>query len=235
MTGVEFADSALEALREADACVIVTEWPEFAELDWVQLGERMPGRLVVDGRNFLDPDAVRAAGLRLRGNRALSAPTMRPYHVRGGRAGADPGRRRGDAAASADLDHAQTGGPAGGPPVHRLHARVAARPRRRRGDPVLRLHGRRRPGGPGRRRRDGRQPALRRGAPAAGHRRRAEVRRGPAAGPLLHAQRRRPHRHRPDRPAAPARADRGARHAGADPGGGPLGLRPGPPRRRRWR
>ncbi len=67
MTGVEFADSAVEALREADACVIVTEWPEFAELDWVQLGEQMPGRLVVDGRNFLDPDAVRAAGFAYEG------------------------------------------------------------------------------------------------------------------------------------------------------------------------
>jgi hypothetical protein len=62
MTGVEFADSAVEALDGADACIIVTEWPEFGELDWAQLSERMAGRLVVDGRNFLDPDAVRGAG-----------------------------------------------------------------------------------------------------------------------------------------------------------------------------
>jgi UDPglucose 6-dehydrogenase len=62
MTGVEFADSAMEALDGADACIIVTEWPEFGELDWAQLCERMAGRLVVDGRNFLDPEAVRGAG-----------------------------------------------------------------------------------------------------------------------------------------------------------------------------
>src|SRR5437660_9130304 len=49
MTGVEFADTALQAVRGADACVIVTEWPEFAELDWSEVAERMPGRLVIDG------------------------------------------------------------------------------------------------------------------------------------------------------------------------------------------
>ncbi len=62
MTGVQFADRALDALADADACVIVTEWPEFAELDWTEVAERMRGNLVIDGRNFVDPDAVRAAG-----------------------------------------------------------------------------------------------------------------------------------------------------------------------------
>jgi len=62
MTGVEFSDSALHAVAGADACIIVTEWPEFAELDWSEVAARMSGRLVVDGRNFLDGDAVRAAG-----------------------------------------------------------------------------------------------------------------------------------------------------------------------------
>jgi UDPglucose 6-dehydrogenase len=62
MVGVEFADSALEALEGADAAVLVTEWPEFANLDWREVGERMRGRLLVDGRDFLDPEAVQAAG-----------------------------------------------------------------------------------------------------------------------------------------------------------------------------
>ncbi|HEY3728050.1 MAG TPA: UDP-glucose/GDP-mannose dehydrogenase family protein [Solirubrobacteraceae bacterium] len=62
MTGVEFADSTLEAVQGADACIIVTEWPEFGELDWNELRGRMAGQLVVDGRNFADPEAVRAAG-----------------------------------------------------------------------------------------------------------------------------------------------------------------------------
>ena len=62
MGGVEFADAALDALDGADACVLVTEWPEFAELDWAEVARRMSGRLVIDGRNFIDPDAVKAAG-----------------------------------------------------------------------------------------------------------------------------------------------------------------------------
>ena len=62
MSGVEFAGSALEAVQDADACILVTEWREFAELDWNEVAERMAGRLVVDGRNFIDADTVRAAG-----------------------------------------------------------------------------------------------------------------------------------------------------------------------------
>ncbi|MFZ0380500.1 MAG: UDP-glucose/GDP-mannose dehydrogenase family protein [Solirubrobacteraceae bacterium] len=62
MGGVEFADDALDAVGGADACVIVTEWPEFAELDWQEVAGRMSGNLVIDGRNFVDPDTVRAAG-----------------------------------------------------------------------------------------------------------------------------------------------------------------------------
>jgi UDPglucose 6-dehydrogenase len=63
MVGVEFADSALGALERADACVIVTEWPQFRDVDWREAAGRMAGGLVIDGRNFLDPQAVRAAGL----------------------------------------------------------------------------------------------------------------------------------------------------------------------------
>jgi len=67
MVGVQFADSALDALADADACVIVTEWPEFAELDWAAAAERMRGKLVIDGRNFVDPEAARAAGFAYEG------------------------------------------------------------------------------------------------------------------------------------------------------------------------
>jgi UDPglucose 6-dehydrogenase len=67
MPGVEFADSALGALDGADACILVTEWPEFAQLDWAAVRERMAGRLVVDGRNFANREAVRAAGFTYEG------------------------------------------------------------------------------------------------------------------------------------------------------------------------
>jgi UDPglucose 6-dehydrogenase len=67
MTGVEFADSALGALDGADACILVTEWPEFAELDWAAAKERMAGDLLVDGRNFADREAVTGAGFTYEG------------------------------------------------------------------------------------------------------------------------------------------------------------------------
>jgi UDPglucose 6-dehydrogenase len=67
MVGVEFADSALGALEGADACVVVTEWPEFKELDWTAAAERMAGRLVIDGRNFVAPERPRAAGFAYEG------------------------------------------------------------------------------------------------------------------------------------------------------------------------
>ena len=63
ISGIEFAGSAQEALTGADAAVLVTEWPEFAQLDLAEVARAMRGRLVVDGRNYLDPAAVRAAGL----------------------------------------------------------------------------------------------------------------------------------------------------------------------------
>ena len=67
MVGVEFADSALGALAGADACVIVTEWPEFAELDWAAAADAMNGRVVIDGRNFVDTKAVLASGFAYEG------------------------------------------------------------------------------------------------------------------------------------------------------------------------
>ena len=67
MPGVHFAPSALEALDDADAVVLVTEWPEFKQLDWDAAARRMRGRLVIDGRNVLDRDALRDAGFAFEG------------------------------------------------------------------------------------------------------------------------------------------------------------------------
>jgi UDPglucose 6-dehydrogenase len=67
MVGVELAATALEALQDADAAIIVTEWPEFGELDWSEVASRMSGRLVIDGRNFADPVVVREAGFEYEG------------------------------------------------------------------------------------------------------------------------------------------------------------------------
>jgi UDPglucose 6-dehydrogenase len=60
---VDMAASAMETLDGADAAILVTEWPEFAQLDWREVAKRMSNPLLVDGRNFLDPEAIRAAGI----------------------------------------------------------------------------------------------------------------------------------------------------------------------------
>jgi UDPglucose 6-dehydrogenase len=67
LPAVEMAPSALEALDGADAAVLVTEWPEFAELDWSEARERMANPLLIDGRNFLDPKRMREAGFEYEG------------------------------------------------------------------------------------------------------------------------------------------------------------------------
>jgi UDPglucose 6-dehydrogenase len=67
LPSVEFCDSAEQALEGAHAAILVTEWPEFAKLDWASLADRMANPLLIDGRNFLDPEKVRAAGFAYEG------------------------------------------------------------------------------------------------------------------------------------------------------------------------
>jgi len=63
MPALDYAASPLEALEGCDAAVLVTEWPELVGLDWNEARAAMRGRLIVDGRNALDGDRVREAGL----------------------------------------------------------------------------------------------------------------------------------------------------------------------------
>jgi UDPglucose 6-dehydrogenase len=65
--GVEPTGSVLEAVRGADAAVIVTEWPELRGLASAEVREAMANPLIVDGRNLLDPETVRAAGFAYEG------------------------------------------------------------------------------------------------------------------------------------------------------------------------
>jgi UDPglucose 6-dehydrogenase len=60
---IEILPTAMEALDGADAGVLVTEWPEFALLDWSEAARRMRNPLLIDGRNCLDAEEIRAAGL----------------------------------------------------------------------------------------------------------------------------------------------------------------------------
>lgn len=59
---LELAESAYDAADGAHCLVLCTAWQEFRELDLEKLGELVAFRLIVDGRNFLDPQVVVAAG-----------------------------------------------------------------------------------------------------------------------------------------------------------------------------
>ncbi|ARA97464.1 MULTISPECIES: UDP-glucose dehydrogenase family protein [Geobacillus] len=56
--------SVHEAIQDADALIIATDWDEFRTLDWSEVKAAMNGTLVFDGRNCLDRRAVEQSGLR---------------------------------------------------------------------------------------------------------------------------------------------------------------------------
>ena len=63
LPGVAMAHSAGEALAGADIAVVLTEWPEFAKLDWRRASRTMAAPILVDLRNLIDPAEAIAAGL----------------------------------------------------------------------------------------------------------------------------------------------------------------------------
>ena len=62
-----FCTTVTDAVRDADAAVIVTEWPELGDLARPEIRDAMARPLIVDGRNLLDPLTVRAAGFAYEG------------------------------------------------------------------------------------------------------------------------------------------------------------------------
>jgi UDPglucose 6-dehydrogenase len=64
----------LDAVADADAAVIVTEWNELKTLASPQVRDAMRNPLIVDGRNLLDPDEVRRAGFVYDGVGRSAAP-----------------------------------------------------------------------------------------------------------------------------------------------------------------
>ncbi|MFH1533636.1 MAG: UDP-glucose/GDP-mannose dehydrogenase family protein [Nitrospirota bacterium] len=59
---VDFSASALEAAREVDALLILTEWQEFIDIDLQALKSTMKTPLVLDGRNIFDKSVIEKAG-----------------------------------------------------------------------------------------------------------------------------------------------------------------------------
>ena len=67
LRGVELCGTAAQALAGADAAVLVTEWHQIVDLDWAALAPQMARAVLIDGRNALDPVAMRTAGFTYEG------------------------------------------------------------------------------------------------------------------------------------------------------------------------
>jgi UDPglucose 6-dehydrogenase len=74
MKGAVLCESVLDAVRDADAAVIVTEWDELRTLASEEVREAMARPLIIDGRNLLDPVETRRAGFAYEGIGRQSSP-----------------------------------------------------------------------------------------------------------------------------------------------------------------
>jgi UDPglucose 6-dehydrogenase len=59
---VTYCDDPYDAVRHADALLILTEWPQYRDLDYRRVVAQMSTPCIVDARNLLDPAALRALG-----------------------------------------------------------------------------------------------------------------------------------------------------------------------------
>ena len=62
IAGANLVNSALEAVEGADALIVATEWPEFANVDLAAVKEKMATPIVFDGRNLFDPETMATLG-----------------------------------------------------------------------------------------------------------------------------------------------------------------------------
>jgi UDPglucose 6-dehydrogenase len=74
LQGVTIRDTVEQAVQDADAAVIVTEWPELRDLATAEIRNLMRNPLIVDGRNLLDPAEAERAGFAYEGIGRASSP-----------------------------------------------------------------------------------------------------------------------------------------------------------------
>ncbi len=75
LPGVACIEDPLEACLDAHAAVVCTEWPQIADLAGSDLVSVLAYPIVIDGRNALDPEDMRSAGIRYHG---LGRPPIVP-------------------------------------------------------------------------------------------------------------------------------------------------------------
>lgn len=64
---ITYCDYVYDCVKDADALFLVTEWPEFAELDFVKIKNVMAQPIIFDGRNFLNAEKLKELGFKYEG------------------------------------------------------------------------------------------------------------------------------------------------------------------------
>jgi UDPglucose 6-dehydrogenase len=67
LAGVELCRDIYELAEGCDALILATEWDEYRYPDWPRIRAAMRGDILIDGRNFYDPETMVQAGFRYRG------------------------------------------------------------------------------------------------------------------------------------------------------------------------
>ena len=63
---VSYCNNKYDAVEDADALILITEWKEFRLPDWEKVGKKMKRRLVIDGRNIYDAEELKEQGFEYR-------------------------------------------------------------------------------------------------------------------------------------------------------------------------
>ncbi|MEW9672380.1 UDP-glucose/GDP-mannose dehydrogenase family protein [Ammoniphilus sp. 3BR4] len=59
---IYYATDVYDTLDQSEAALIITDWPQFKEIDWCEAGKRMKNKFIIDGRNMLDPGMLKSLG-----------------------------------------------------------------------------------------------------------------------------------------------------------------------------
>jgi UDPglucose 6-dehydrogenase len=65
-SGLSYAETPNQALNNADALVIVTEWKEFRSPNFSKIKQKLKANIIFDGRNMYNPQSVKSAGIEYR-------------------------------------------------------------------------------------------------------------------------------------------------------------------------
>ena len=67
LAGIRYASSPMDALQDADALIIITEWKAFRSPDFEQIKARLKAPVIFDGRNLFEPEVMADAGIEYHG------------------------------------------------------------------------------------------------------------------------------------------------------------------------